>query len=410
MRQIQLQQKSSELEQKRPADFVPPPEQFAREVSRILRSITNGYGANKRLAPVTERHPTTIGRYRNGNCPKAWYDLVRLASSYPEVLELVLRRSGRDDLAERARESATERDFSALPPLVERMVAKLAGEAAGDRWFWSTDVGDIESAPAGHAEYARRSLGLSKHHPSDQAAYVMRNLGWIAITLCADRAAILAYNDLAVDRVAAIRARDWLLGLGEAVLSVRRRVEIDGQWIEAAHPSVASAAAALDGVPIAGPRRRDFKWRSERLPLDAIKSKRLAALLAASRLSRRQPGRLVQIASRLEILETSALLRVEGENVISLWVGPRLGVNGPAVMGKNVRERADLRYAEMVRQHALGAIEEPDGTYHHNVVSVDGRGFDYIRLAIADPADRSGEHLVLTTSEILREFPLANDA
>jgi hypothetical protein len=410
MANTQLKQKRGASEQKRGDGTSGPAEEFASAMSKILRSIANGYGANKRLAPITDRHPTTIGRYRHGSCPKAWYDLVRLAGSYPEVLELVLRRSGHDDLAERVRESGSDKKLAgALPQLLERLLAKLTGEAVGDRWFWATDVGDIEHAPAGHAEFARRNLGLSKQNPTDQAAYVMRNLGWIAITLRANRTVVLAYNDLAVDNVAATRAYEWLLSEQSAITSVQRRVEVDNRWIEATHPSVASAIAALEILPSMGPRRRDFKWRTERLSLDDIKSKRIGSLLGASRLARRQPGRLPQIAARLGLLDNSALLRVEGDNVTSLWVGSRLGLDGPTVMGKNLRERADLRYAEMVRLHVLGATEEPDGTYHHNVVSIDGRGYEYVRLALADPADRNGARLVLTTAEILKEIPLAND-
>jgi len=410
MANAQLKQKRATSEQKRGDGGSGLSDDFASEMSNILRSIANGYGANKRLAPITDRHPTTIGRYRHGSCPKAWYDLVRLAGSYPEVLELVLRRSGRHDLAERAREGAPEKTLGeALPQLLERLVARLAGEATGDRWFWATDVGDIEHAPAGHAEFARRSLGLSKQNPTDQAAYVMRNLGWIAITLGADRTVVLAYDDLAVDSVAATRAYEWLLSEQSGITSVQRRVAVDDRWIEASHPSVASALAALEILSSMGPRRREFKWRTERLPLDVIKSKRIGALLGATRLMRRQPGRLPQLAARLGLLDTSALLRVEGDNVTTLWVGSRLGVDGPTVMGKNLRERADLRYAEMVRSHALGAVEEPDGTYYHNVVSIDGRGYEYMRLALADPPDRTGAQLVLTTAEIIKEIPLAND-
>jgi len=406
----QLKQKRAASEQKRSEGTLAPADEFASAMSNILRSIANGYGANKRLAPVTDRHPTTIGRYRHGSCPKAWYDLVRLAGSYPEVLELVLRRSGRDDLAERARESASDKNLGgALPQLIERMMAKLAGEAVGDRWFWATDVGDMEHAPAGHAEFARRKLGLSKQNPTDQAAYVMRNLGWIAVTLRADRTVVLAYNDLAVDSVAATRAYEWLLSEQSGITSVQRRVEVDDRWIEATHPTVASAIAALEVVPRMGPRRRDFKWRTERLPLDDIKSKRIGSLLGAIRLTRRQPGRLPQVAARLGLLDFSGLFRVEGDNVTTLWTGSRLGCHGPTVMGKNLRERADLRYAEMVRLHVLGAVEEPEGTYYHNVVSMDGRGYEYVRLALADPADRNGVQLVLTTAEILKEIPLAND-
>ena len=410
MANTQLKQKRAASEQKRGDGTPGPAEEFASAMSNILRSIANGYGANKRLAPITDRHPTTIGRYRHGSCPKAWYDLVRLAGSYPEVLELVLRRSGRDDLAERARESASDKNLGgALPQLLERMMVKLAGEAVGDRWFWSTNVGDIEHAPAGHAEFARRNLGLSKQNPTDQAAYVMRNLGWVAITLGADRSVTLAYNDLAVDSVAATRAYEWLLSEQSAITSVQRRVEVDERWIEATHPNVASALAALEILPSMGRRRREFKWRTERLSLDHIKSKRIGSLLGATRLTGRQPGRLPHVAARLGLLDFSGLFRVEGDNVTTLWVGSRLGVDGPTVMGKNLRERADLRYAEMVRLHVLGAVEEPEGTYYHNVVSMDGRGYEYVRLALADPADRNGVQLVLTTAEILKEIPLAND-
>jgi len=412
MRNTQLKQKCTASEQKRGEGTPAPAEEFASAMSNILRSIANGYGANKRLAPITDRHPTTIGRYRHGSCPKAWYDLVRLAGSYPEVLELVLRRSGRDDLAERVRESASDKNLGgALPQLLERLLAKLAGEAVGDRWFWATDVGDIEHAPAGHAEYARRSLGLSKYNPADQAVYVMRNLGWIAITLGADRSVTLAYNDLAVDGAAATRAYEWLLAEQHAGTSVRRRVEVDERWIEATHPNVASALAALEILPHMGPRRRDFKWRTERLSLDHIKSKRIGSLLGASRGAQARPGRLPQVAARLGLLDFSGLFRVEGDNVTTLWAGSHLGIYGagPTVMGKNLRERADLRYAEMVRLHVLGAVEEPDGTYFHNVVSIDGRGYEYVRLALADPADRNGVQMVLTTAEILKEIPLAND-
>jgi hypothetical protein len=260
-------------------------------------------------------------------------------------------------------------------------------------------------------EEVRNALppGNKEEPPLDRVhklAYVMRNLGWIAITLRADRMVTLAYSDLAVDPAAARCTRDWLVAQRDGIASVRRHVEIDGQWIEAAHPNLASASAALEVLPAMRPRRPDFKWSIERLPLEAIRSKPVGTMLAASRLTKREPGRLSRIASQLGLLDTSAVFRVEGDSVTTLWTGPRLGVDGPSVMGRNVRERADLRYAEMVRLHTLGAVEEPDGTYHHNIVSIDGRGYDYVRLALAEPMDRNGTHLVLTTTEILGEIPL----
>jgi len=96
---------------------------FAQKVTEILRSIPFGYGGNKRLALKTTKHPGTIGRYRRGGCPDAWYGLVELAASHPAVLECILNEVGRTDLVGQVQNGPISlANANSLAALVERVL------------------------------------------------------------------------------------------------------------------------------------------------------------------------------------------------------------------------------------------------------------------------------------------------
>ncbi len=82
------------------------------------------------------------------------------------------------------------------PALIAEIYGDLglhAEAAASGRCVWFTHRG-THNAPAGHADFARRFLGLPLTVPGDAATYAMRNCGWVSVEMRADRSAVLAYD------------------------------------------------------------------------------------------------------------------------------------------------------------------------------------------------------------------------
>lgn len=263
--------------------------------------------------------------------------------------------------------------------------AMAFGEGAPERHLWITEAGESDASD-GHDEAARVLLGLLPSR-TDHVALALRNYGWVAATV---RPGSVALRHGAAPAAQAVRrAIDWL------VTFVGVAVEVNGTR----HAEVIGAVAALETL-LARTHAREAmhaaRWQVERRPLDAIMAPTLQAFLRARTQAGDAPGTLPRILVQTGIMADTALLRVAGDNVVSLWAGHRLGVNAALVMGRDLRERpGDPRYPEMVRAHVLQACAEEGPTFHElRGVVIDGKPHNYRRVAAADRPGPNGDRLV----------------
>jgi transcriptional regulator with XRE-family HTH domain len=264
------------------------------------------------------------------------------------------------------------------------------------RWFVAD--GAMAEAPTGHADYVRGALRLPGT-AGDLPAYAMRTLGWIAITERADGVLVIRHDGRRVAPLAAERICEWLATHAERVAHVRRRVRMNGHWIEAYHQGAHAAATAIAKVALIVhvPRR---PWTVMPLPLDSVTDPRLSALL---QVHHRQPEQLVHAAAAMGAFTTSSLFGVRGEEVVSHYVGTDLGFDPRAVEGLNVLSRPDTEYALMLQARILRTQRE-GATYHELSGTIDAYNVRYLNLTLPEPGPNGR---VLTSSVVLEREQLA---
>lgn len=243
----------------------------------------------------------------------------------------------------------------------------------GQRCVWFTHKGTHE-APAGHADFARRFLGLPLTVSGDASVYAMRNCGWAAVELRQDRRAVLAYDDRGILPGPAAGARDWLLARAPIIEAVRRRVLVGQRWIEAGEKDAElSAAAVWRAAEIARSPHR-VPWRVERLALDAVPE-----FMPLLRAYNEAPARIVEAAAAMGELPKCSLLRVSGGAVESLSIGSAVDLPRGELVGGNILARADSAYAAVLHQHMTDATDGP--SIHWLRGSILGTPRSYIRAA-----------------------------
>lgn len=352
----------------------------------------------KQIARAIGRSENTVTRWWRGETRILADDLYRLA-------EFMVGRGDTEFLHEifaglLFNDGPSDGAAAQVLKLVRSALASAGQEApAGhDSHLWFLADGEVAAAPTGHADYVRNSLRLTGTG-GDVAAYAMRVLGWIAITLRADNAMVVRHDGRRVAPLAAERICDWIEDHGERVTQVRRSVLIDGHWIEAQHPSAHAAATAIAKVAlIVRVTRRP--WKMKLLALDAVTDTRLKALL---QLHKQDPGRLIHGAAAMGAFTTSSLFGVRGDDVVSFHVGTDLGFDPSTVEGLNVLARPDTEYAMMLQSRILKAKREGP-IYAEFSGTIDAFNVRYLSLTLPEPG-LNGR--VLTSSVVFERELLA---
>ena len=352
----------------------------------------------KQLARAIGRSENTVARWWRGETRILADDLYRLA-------DFMAARGDRDFLTE---------IFTGLLPddlpmdgaaaqvlkLVRSAFASANRETpiGRDTHYWFSADGEIASAPTGHADYVRGALQLAGT-TGDIAAYAMRVLGWIAVTLRGDGSLIVRHDGRRIAPRAAERICDWIEDHGDGIVQVRRSVLIDGHWIEAQHPNAQAAALAIAKVAlIVRVARRP--WKMKLLPVDAITDARLKALI---RLYQQEPERLIHGAAAMGAFTTSSLFGVHGDEVVSYHVGTDLGFDPSMVEGINVLARPDTEYAVMLQSRILKARREGP-IYAEFCGTIDAYNVRYLNLTLPEPGPNGR---VLTSSVVFERDLLA---
>ncbi len=350
----------------------------------------------KQIAGAIGRSENTVTRWWRGETRIAGEDLCRIAQFFADRGDngFLNEIFGRVFSRAESRLDDEERILSLIRALAHRADPADAG---GDRHSWITAEGEMAIAPHGHADYVRRTLGLSQSL-GDLAAYAMRVLGWIAVTERADCTVVLRHDGRRVAPLAAERVHEWLEVCGDRVRRVRRLVHMDQQWIEAYHsPAEAAAAIARIAFILRIPRR---PWVVKPLPLDAIADPLLSQLM---RIYNEAPHQLIHAAAKLGAFTTSNLFGVNRDEVVSHHVATGFGFDISMLVGMNVLARADTDYATMV--HARILRTRRDGpNYNELVGTIDDRNVRYLNLALPEPGPQGR----VLTSTVMLELERVN--
>jgi sarcosine oxidase delta subunit len=277
--------------------------------------------------------------------------------------------------------------------LVRTAFAQLSGDPGRrEIYLWFTADGVLATSADGHADYARRALP-SPATPEDIVTQALAQFGWIAVTVRPDGGMLVRHDGRKLAQLAAERLCDWLTERGDRGSLARRAVHIEGRWVEVADDTVTHVITAIADLAIIT-RSQRRPWTIEQLPLDAIEDPRLLELL---RIHGETPDKIIHRAAAIGAFTTSGVLRVDGEDVISLHAPTAFALDHQAIEGRNVLARPDADYALMIKERVLRTKREGP-LYFDLIGSIGNRFVRYLSLGLpeAGPGRR-----VLTSAVLL---------
>lgn len=265
---------------------------------------------------------------------------------------------------------------------------------SADRCLWFTGEGMAHDAPFGHADFVCEALHITSL-PDDLPGYAIRNLGWVECVVRSDGRIGLRYAVDIAEPAAVIRARDWILTEGGNATEVEASVWQNGEWVHYSSMPLSDMARLLDRASVTASfdRMSEHYWNVARLPLDSLIKSAMTSLITNAK----EGSNAVQVAFKLGVMDTSSIFSIDGENVVSLWIGPKLGLPAELLVHRNVLDRTDRNYAALVHHHVLEAVREGP-TFYRLDIDIVGRRRHYERVAV-----RQGPNLVITSSMLLEQ-------
>lgn len=341
-----------------------------RQAAALGRRLGDGVTA-KKLARAIGVHPDTVLNWANGR-------VIMDGAAITAVDGFFMARNDSDFLRQL---------FVPSVPVEDSLPAPWA-----DHCLWFTGEGTAHEAHLGHAEFVREALQLSA--PSaDLEEYAIRNLGWVECVVRSNGLVRLRYADQSSDPAAVFRAREWVATESHRLKDVELSIWRLGEWEDYEAVALSEAARILDRAAVTAGfnRMSERDWDVERLSLDAVENNMMKKLVANAQ----QGKHAVEAAAQLGIMDTSSVLSVERNNVVSLWIGPTLGLPAEQLLNRNVLDREDRNYAALVHYHVLEAAQTGP-TFYRLDIEIMGQRRRYERVAIPQ-----GSNLVVTTTTLL---------
>ncbi|MCA3261271.1 MAG: hypothetical protein ING44_04970 [Telmatospirillum sp.] len=321
------------------------------------------------IAADTGVSADTVGRVLSGRTKKLDFALLIKIVDYCEKLGDTTFRfecfGGLGVLDPRGGGTVGVRSFDKLKASIADMWRTPRGGAAQEASFWIDDRGRRIMACPDHAHAARLALNLPVE--TDAIRYACVNLGWIRVGPLG-----LDFADYGASPEALLEASRHIMTM--AVYQVR----INGTAL-GRHEAHAALLAQADRERKADAAKA-FQWTIERKPLDAIADLALARFAAEAR----NADNVFDFAMHPEFRDRCAVFRVEGTSVQSMWAGRTLAVDRREVIGKDVRDRKDRRYGQMVHHHVLEAIGESEPVFRDLDIALDGARARYRRVAVPE--------------------------
>lgn len=230
----------------------------------------------------------------------------------------------------------------------------FGAEATGSaRLFWATEFGQVVETQS-HDAFARKHFGIVA--AGDIVSYAMRNAGMIEATLNPDASTLVRYYERGISTKAANAIVDWLSAQPLGV--IERRVFLDNAWTVARHGDVRSGVEAIRSAPACA--RIVMPWRVERLALVSARHATMRAILRAGN------DNALAAAERVGAMPRSAMFQLEEGGIRLRTLGAAINLNAPRdqIVGRFLRERSDLRYAEIVEFRARECLAEQRPTFY----------------------------------------------
>jgi len=167
--------------------------------------------------------------------------------------------------------------------------------------------------------------------------------------------------------------------------------------------ATANARIALRKLQaIAGLRRiaaDGFVWHDERIPIDKIASDHVRNFVSEAQSPHTDLYRWLMAGDQRDY---AAVFLVRGEEATSVWLGARLAIKRENAIARNVLDRKDRPYAEMLYRHIIEATASDGPVFRRLQVAVDGKYGRYSRVAAATPINKiDGSRFVVTMVENL---------
>lgn len=346
-------------------------EDVRRALLRRLGSDSPLHLKLQAIAAETGVSIDTIGRVLSGKARKLDFALLLKIVAYCEKRgDATIRFEcfgglGLPDASAAAAGSAAARPIDRLKASIADALRGPTGTAAQEAHFWIDDRGRRVMAYPDHAHAARLALNLPVE--TDAIRYACVNLGWIRVGPLG-----LDFADYGASPEALLEAARHVMTM--AVYQVRINGAALGR--HAAHEALLAQAARERKADAA----KAFQWTIERKPLDAIADHALARFAAEAR----DADSVFDFAMRPEFRDRCAVFRVEGTSVQSIWAGQNLAVDRREVIGKDVRDRKDRRYGQMVHHHVLEALGESEPVFRDLDIALDGSRARYRRVAVPE--------------------------
>ncbi|MBL0928559.1 MAG: hypothetical protein IBJ15_00310 [Alphaproteobacteria bacterium] len=167
--------------------------------------------------------------------------------------------------------------------------------------------------------------------------------------------------------------------------------------------AAANARIALRKIQALAGRRRiaadGFVWHDERIPIDKIASDHVRNFVSEAQSPNTDLYRWLMAGDQRDY---AAVFLVRGEEATSVWLGARLAIKRENAIARNVLDRKDRPYAEMLYRHIIEATAADGPVFRRLQVAVDGKYGRYSRVAAATPINKiDGSRFVVTMVENL---------
>lgn len=342
------------------------------------RLLPNSELTMKALAKASGYSEATIRRARNGETGHIDAEMLFALS------EVFARRGDHDFLIEIF-------GISIATPRVE----------GGDSCYWAIEDGTISPAPFGHARFVRDALRLGSEDIFDAAAYGIRAMGWIEITVRAGGRLTLRRHLVNAAPDAGRRTAAWLSEQGRAFSEIEILSLQGDNWSRRCYDTIRAAGQAL-ALPVDDTVADHLSVHiaTERLPLDRITDPVQIAALRQWKGPQTDVDSLMQAIAAAGGSANFSLLRKEDEGYTLLTLGAANRLRHD-LAGRPLRRLRDQNYVDLVEQQfdtlPAEGVRFDDLDIH---ATTDRGGYRRLALAASGPG---GDRYTVTVTDIYRK-------
>lgn len=273
----------------------------------------------------------------------------------------------------------------------------LAAGAPADSCLWVDANGALHAAPFGHERLVLDALAVRPSDGVDWSGYAVRAMGWVQITLQADRRVVIRLSAQRATAEAVARASAWILQPRDMLAGVTVLVLDGNDWTPHPCDTLAGAVCRLEQAVAGAPGGR-MVINVERQPLAAAATDDvMARILKAWDGSLTGAETIARAVADAGGAGRSGLYRFTPRGFVCAGVGNALPISGQ-IIGKPVKVNGDPLYWDMVEAHLDQTLAEGP-TF--NTIEVRARGDRGVYQRLAVPVLADGAPAIWATSRMI---------